>query len=226
MFGYFFPDRVIARQDRGVVVRVWLPRTEGVETTAKMAIAAMLKERRANIGHVSLEVLNEGIDNYVSLWPAAAISSPATVMDARYMRLEADESNEGGEPDLKVSLYSLDTMLIRGAFKDIKEGVNGYVLMGDKCVVRVANRDRKGQSCCGLVYELLRIGGIKSLERAWLPWSDSLDYTLAVTPDNFAEYIKDMKDSEVKLCPETLQFPTIPGEYVPQPVQSSGCGIM
>lgn len=72
--------------------------------------------------------------------------------------------------------------------------------------------------------ELLIAGGIlthsnihKDLKLKWV----------VVTPDNFANFIKNAKQSEWEKYPETQAFPLIDNEYVPEPiVKSNFCSIL
>lgn len=213
-----------------VTVNVWLPRLNGVVCTAQAFIAAHSEAAAqgqaviGGIGHASLATPTR----YASWWPNPENEEQVrlfNVVPAQNSTYEQDIISEGGlVPDLQVSFYSLDVQAIEACFQDIQDTAVGYVLTGDKATTRLLNEQR-GQSCCGLAYELLMAGGIsrhasitQDLKARWV----------VVTPDNFADFIRHAKASEWAAHPETQAFLVAEGEYTPPPPPASGwsCQIL
>lgn len=215
-----------------VVINIWLPRINGNEGTANLFIKAhMNNETNPNtsrIGHVSLETTNK----YASWWPnpkngeQVGIFNVVGAQNSNYEQdCRSENLNDGknGQPDLKVCLYSLDVGKIEECFNNIENDPQyGYVLAGDKKATRILNDD-KGQSCAGLAYELLTVGGILKLSNIH---ADLKAKWIVVTPDNLAELIKNAKQKELVLYPETQGFPLIPNGYMPAPVPSSNLCVL
>lgn len=212
-----------------VTVNVWLPRLNGEVCTAQAFIAAHSEAATqglpvtGRIGHASLATSTR----YASWWPNPEIDEQIrgfNVVGAQNSTYEDDILSEGSAPDLQVSFYSLDVPAIEACFQDIQDTAVGYVLTGDKVTTRLLNEQR-GQSCCGLAYELLIAGGIskhasitQDLKARWI----------VVTPDNFADFIRHAKASEWAAHPETQAFLVAEGEYTPPPPPASGwsCQIL
>jgi len=88
-------------------------------------------------------------------------------------------------------------------------------LTGDKAITRLFNNQR-GQSCCGLAYELLVAGGILSLTKMY---QDLMLKWVVVTVDNFKQFILNAKQQELEKFPETQKFGT------PHKQESQNCII-
>jgi hypothetical protein len=210
-----------------VLVLTWLPKINGVPTTASAVLDAVKKAREegrhanVNIGHVAAATPNR----YASLWPAeSAGGNKFKVINAQFHTLQMDITSEDGPPDTIVSLYSLDTAAIESAFDEIQSADDGFVLAGDKSLVRLQN-ERKGRNCNGLVYELMQRGNVDKV----LPFTDkSLQqsaFAFYISPDKFNAYIKLVKDHEVAMYPQTNDFTKIQGEYQAVAIKSSFSSI-
>lgn len=219
--------QAVLTADTKVIVNVWLPKLNGQVCTAQEFIiahsAGKVNQSNSRIGHVSMETRSM----YASWWPNPQDDEQVekfNVVHAQNSTYAEDVYNEGSAPDLRVCFYSLNVVEIEDCFNKIESNPDfGYVLSGDKKVARLLN-DERGQSCCGLAYELLMAGGIsahnsihKDLKLKWV----------IVTPDNFANFIKNAKQSEWDTYLETQAFPVIDSEYVPEPiVRSNLCPIL
>lgn len=171
-----------------------------------------------NVGHVSLETST----HYVSWWPKNELGY-INVVHSENRTLVDDIKDEGGQPDLVVTLYSLDVAKIDLAFADIQKTDCGYVLMGDKPTVRLKNT-REGDNCCGMVYKLLRRGGIDKLTGYF---EDLEVQYLMVRPMPFATFIKHAKERECALYPVTRQFKLLgQAEYIPDQAQHPQCNMI
>lgn len=208
-----------------VIVNIWLPRVNDEIATSlhfiKSLEAKKLDPTKLNrIGHVSIETPNQ----YASWWPApdanrVKIFNVVKAANSTY----ADDCSPGGEgtvPDLRICLYSLDVQAIEDCFEHVENSDYGYVLAGDKKTVRLFNTE-KGQSCCGLAYELLAAGGILDLSQ--IHQDLKLKY-IVVTPENFSEFMQNTKQAESKKFPETDGFSKIEYEY--RSVSSSACVLV
>ena len=213
--------------DTKVLVNVWLPKLNGEVCTAQEFIiahsAGKVNQSTSRVGHVSMETHSL----YASWWPNPQDGEQVekfNVVHAQNSTYAEDVYNEGSEPDLRICFYSLNVAEIEDCFNNIENNPNiGYVLSGDKKVARLLN-DERGQSCCGLAYELLMAGGIsvhssihKDLKLKWV----------IVTPDNFANFVKNAKESEWEKHPETREFPMLDGEYMPEVApRNNFCSIL
>lgn len=216
-------DNNIEPQEKNkIIINIWFPKLNGETTAAINFIKAVklqsnkpslpiIDNKQVNrVGHVSIQTT----ERYASWWPDPDNTEQVrlfNVVDAINKSFEEDCLSEGGEPDLIISFYSLDINKIERCYQEIEESDYGYVLAGDKKIVRSVNTP-KGQSCCGLVYELLVAGGILKLSRLYM---DLTAKWLVITPDNFANMIKNAKENECSKYPETMNYPTVENEYVP-----------
>ncbi len=175
--------------DNWAIVRVWLPRdSEGNFITAHEATSGA-----GNVGHASLQTSTI----YASFWPnrrpdekgglAKAILGtargeliPEPWMD-EYLESERKTDDDRNPPDVLVVLYSLNVDAINRAFKSFSESpvVYKWSLFG-RNIFNVFNGGA-GQSCSGLVYDLLNAGGIESIVK----W-DIVSKTWTVAPDAIA----------------------------------------
>lgn len=217
-------------QDNAVTINIWLPVTNGAQGTAISHIArhstgTLDPNLLQRVGHVSLHTPN----HYVSWWPNPANNEQIgiyNVISAQNNTYENDKFSEGTpenprEPDYRVTLYSLDVAEMENAFQEIEQSDFGYVLAGDKKATRIFN-SRRGQSCSGLAYELLEIGGIfnlvkihQNLKAKWI----------VVPPEDLASLVKNAKYNELTQHPETEPWATFPDEYIPEPAMSR-CNIL
>lgn len=212
-------------EDSRIIVNVWLPRLNGEITTSACYIAASLEEdtikktkidekKLNSIGHVSLEMPKA----YASWWPDNACTDQVRLFnvlkaDPNKSYIEDYESEAKRHADLRICLYGLDVQAIEDCFEYVKKSDYGYVLAGDKITVRFLNKE-KGQSCCGLAYELLSAGGALELSAIY---KDLKMKYIVVTPDNFCEFLKNAKQVEMSRYPETSSFHQIENEYTPPP---------
>ncbi len=207
-----------------VIINVWLPRLNGHTTTSMTFLSSHYAGNTGandRIGHVSIQTPNK----YASWWPNPKNGEQVgvfNVVGAQNSSFEMDVNSESGQlPDLKVCLYSLDHQAIEEHFNSVEESECGWVLAGDKKITRLVNNE-KGQSCCGLAYELLGAGGILSLSSIF---KDLKAKWVVVTPENFAEFIKNAKAKELNDYPATKDF-NFAGEYLPPPQTSSVCQLL
>jgi hypothetical protein len=210
-----------------VIINIWLPKINGRGSTTTEFIKALQNNQTdpctSRIGHVSLETPNK----YASWWPDPRNDEQVgvfNVVGAQNSDYATDCSSEGGQPDLRICLYSLKIGDIEDCFANIENDPSyGYVLAGDKIVTRLFNNE-KGQSCCGLAYEILAAGGLLKLGSIHM---DLKSKWVIVTPANFAELVKNSKQKEWGIYPETQSFSQIPNEYIPHPaLQSNLCSIV
>lgn len=214
----------ICPKNRSLIL-IWLPKVENEPTEAKRVLSAINEARRKNehvdaeVGHVAMALPND----YASLWPAeSAGGNHFKVVKAAFSDIESDIYSEGGAPDLKVSLYSLDTLAMEAALKQIRVSDDGFVLVGDTSSTRL-NNEQKGRNCNGLVYELLQRGGVDHIT----PFGAGSNFIFYISPDKFATYIKSVKEKELEMYTETANFPKIKGEYAPEEKEpASSCVLL
>lgn len=208
--------------NKKVTIYVWEPKLNGQTSDAVSLIKARIGGQVNNqlisrIGHVAIQTNN----HYASWWPSdedANRVSLFNVVGAQNSNFDQDCRSEGTQPDLVICFYTLDVEEIETAFQEVKDTKNyGYVLSGDKKAVRLLNAS-KGNSCCGLAYELLEAGGILKLS------SYHKDITAKwwhLTVENFTEFLRNAKQYEVSQFPQTRGY-ALAGEYVPA-LQESNC---
>lgn len=210
---WFFQEtkRAQLTEDSRIIINIWLPKVQGKSTSAKHFLKSYLKESTRDddrIGHVSVETPNI----YVSWWPNPSDEQQVNifnVVNSQNSTYAQDCENEGGDPNLRICLYSLDIAEVEDCFRHVETSGYGYVLAGDKAVTRYFNT-QKGQSCAGLAYEILMIGGLKKLINFY---RDLEIQWLFVDPYNLSNLLKHAKEAECKLYPETQGFVLIDAEY-------------
>lgn len=116
----------------------------------------------------------------------------------------ADCQSEGRLPEQSITFYSLDVDAIEKKFREVREKEYGYVLEGDKAIRKLVD-DRKGQNCCGLVYECLVAGGLKTLVPRTVDGitSNLLSGYVVVTPNGLSNLLTEAKRVEETKYPET-----------------------
>lgn len=172
-----------------------------------------MQDGTANIGHVTIST----IKMHASIWPDIEnMDSPIKKYEASFNDLSGDELSEDGKCDVLVRLYSLDVVAIETAFKNVQEKNVGYVLLGDSSIT-----SKNGYNCCSLTHRLLKEGGIDDLN----PKESSI-MKLIQTPNEFAKYITDAKNKELKKHLETKEFARLDNEYYPDAPKSKNCFIL
>ena len=162
-----------------VIVRIWLPKSKGKFIVAHEA---------ENVGHASIETSN----CYASFWPEWEIAKKTGNAGALFGAakgvlvpdLAKDIEYEGCSPDVEVVLYTLKIASIEQKFSQFEASstAGSWSLMG-RNRFNIFNGGG-GQSCSGLVYDLLNSGGIKKL----ILW-DSTSARWAVAPDAIARAV-------------------------------------
>lgn len=213
-----------------VIIRVWQPTINGKNSTAISVIKKIVEDSsnsavqsNCSVGHVSMELPS---GTYISLWPAPGetLSTANKVVDRYDCSYIQDIKNEGRTPDCVVCLYTLNAKNIEKVYKNKKKNKKfGYVLKGNKKTTRLSNT-REGNSCCGIVYELLQKGGADNLTYFY---QDLMLKCIIVTPDNFVSYIKNLKNEEVQQNPKTGKLKLLQNEYIPpSKIENGGCLVM
>jgi len=195
-------------EDNVVNVYVWYPYTNGKKTTSSSFVLSCLKQKinsksRNGIGHVAMDV----DDTYISWWPDATnlAQTRACIIsagEAEKQTFEQDKKAEGAEPDLIISLYSLDRDAIKEQFDKFEKTNYGWVLLGDKTTTRFLGQ-QKGHSCCSMAYALLQAGGADNLTKFTQDW---MIKRFMVTPENFVTYLQNIKNNELLYHPETKNY--------------------
>lgn len=200
------PIKRTLNSENYVEVRVWYskakkrPSSEFKRSKVTTAIFAQTKDpQMGNVGHVTIKTPTA----YASIWPGEGetMGSPVKTYKADFSTLVVDELSENGPSDVLVRLYSLNVDAIEQAFNQVKETEIGYVLMGDSSVTT------NGHNCCTLSYQLLKEGGLDY---------DESCIKIFNTPNQFAEFMYGAKADEIKNHQETLDFPCVEGEYLPE----------
>lgn len=225
-------NRADLTEDNKIIINVWLPRVNGQIVSAENFIKSHMKGRldgnqRNAVGHVSMQTSN----HYVSWWPGDSIVGAFHIVPASNSNFATDCEQEKGKPDCTIVLYSLNSAEVESAFSDVKNTKKlGYVLAGEKAATRLANlgSEAKGQSCCGLAYDLLMAGGLSELTSWFKDWNAKYGW---VTPDNFCDLVKRAKDNELYRYPETARFSlhddvNYPNEYHPAVAPKNQCLVM
>lgn len=195
------PHGAIFPKERWCAVYIW----HSTQRNGRYCSATESFTRHGSVGHAAMQVGSQ----YMSFWPArrppgmvaGALGTHASFHD----HYEDDVRDEGREADAKVVFYSLDIERINQAFADFKNSRKSkrWTVLG-RNIFNWFNKGR-GQSCSGLVYHLLKCGGIsfklhykKEFER------DSL----YVTPNSIYRMISDAKLSELARSPITRTYVT------------------
>lgn len=185
-------------EDNWVTIRAWMPKDkDGKNVVAHAA---------EYLGHATLEIPGE----YISFWPDTPSGKKGAILGSSESEFvssyKKDCRLEGREADLVLTLRSLNVKAIRDRlhlFKTSSES-NRWSLLGRN----FWNKFNKGagQSCSGLIYDLLVAGGIFDLEIC----ADFTRDTFTVSPDAIARMAVSAHNDECKKHPE---FEKIPEPY-------------
>lgn len=207
------------KSDNWVIVRVWLPKNgKGQFVTAHEA--SQDTSSTARIGHVSLQTK----DTYASLWPDWEDAKKGGTFGALLGKAqgvlmpdpEADYLNEGKvAPDVIVVLYTLNIPKINAEFKKLYDSgtLKNWSLLGRNSF-NVFNNGA-GQSCSGLIYDLLNAGGIGNM----VNW-DTISRWWTVAPDAVARVVVEAARSKKEFSYRATKKPELPPgikEYVTAP---------
>ncbi len=193
------------KTDNWTIVRIWIPRdSKGNFVTAHEAASGA-----GNVGHATLQTST----TYASFWPLWRLGDKGGPVMAMLGEAEGDliedpsidEDRESKLPDVQVVLYSLNVDAINKAFISFSKSPEAkkWSLFG-KNRFNVFNGGA-GQSCSGLVYDLLNAGGIESIVK----W-DIVSKTWVIAPDAIARVavMAAATPEEIKLA---NRFPLPPG---------------
>src|SRR3990167_1764537 len=160
-----------------VIVRIWLPHKEDKFVTAHEAV------RDGDVGHVSIQTPDE----YASFWPLWQSKKTGTALAALFgdatgytvsNYAEDLQAKDNVSPDVEVVLYSLDVAAMNKKFREFKiSSISGNWSLAGANIFNIF-RGGGGQSCSGLAYDLLNVGGIQKLA-TW----DFVAKTWVVSPD-------------------------------------------
>lgn len=181
------------QKDNWTIVRIWLPR----RINGEFCVAHSAE----NVGHTSLETK----EIYASFWPDWEAETMkkntgngyinallGTAKGACNGSLDRDIKGEAMEnlnekerqPDVVVILYSLNVEKINKSFMNFQESkVSDRWSLGGRNMFNKFNNDA-GQSCSGLVYDLLEAGGIFKLD---YPFDITRKFVIA--PDGIAKIV-------------------------------------
>lgn len=198
---------MIPTLDNYVIINIWLPHLSNQigdsNQYMKTDARTKLDDNSNFIGHITIETPKY----YVSCRPNP--NNPEEVgifkvMESKPDIYEIDEHSEDDrDPELLVVLYSLEIDKIENCFDNIKksEQRGTHLFSGDK-----------RQSCWKLAYELLVAGDALALNT---DFDNTFNKMLMVTPDNFVDFVKNVKAAECKKYTATLNFSRLENEYMP-----------
>lgn len=188
-----------AQSNKWVIVRVWLPKDKDGN------LVTCHDSKSVTPGHTSLQTK----DLHASHWPKenslGKIATHLATDDAvNHNCYEDDRKREAGkddrprDADVVVVLYSLDVQAIKNEFERQKSlGIlNKWGLHGRNTfntIKSVFSMGQEGQSCSGLVYDLLNAGGIKNIvnwdtvSSWWVVAPDAVARVAALAADNQRE---------------------------------------
>lgn len=183
------PPRLTATQY--VIIRIWRAKKEKQPISTLTAIAQSESET-VNIGHASAQLVSHNDNYYVSHWPGAEMDGPSKVVRAQPFRtLTEDIESENSQPDQYIILFSLD---VDSMIKQYRQTCAADYSL-------ITSKSKASYNCSTRVLDLLKVGGLFSLDAA-------LRQPLFITPNTLFSFISQVKIAELTRFPETATLQT------------------
>jgi len=184
-------------KDRYCVVRIWHSKVDGKK--ASILKYGMHSTKEDCIGHASLQVVKDSEYRYCSLWPFGEKSGRHSESYLVKSPKEDYAAEDNNKPDYIFVLYSLDIekLWIEADPDLLRKNHPTWSVAGSKLfnnLDRIKSNLRRSQSCSGLVYSLLRKGGISILGVN----SDFSVNRIITWPNNLISMLKQAEKTERK----------------------------
>lgn len=206
------------------IVRVW-------------ASAVNSEHDGKGVGHVSIELIGSDDEKvYISLFPRdiTTLRAVTHTIPNQFHTFEDDVLIETRIPDLSLCFYSFNHGIMIEKFESIKKNIKGWSVVGNLFMM---DKNWRTESCASLAYKILQAGdgrlllppilekskqagkGSTWLFRSPCYASELTVEMLVISPDAFAQTLKQMKLKELKERPELREL-TYEGETDPS-IQTS-----
>lgn len=209
----YISQHVTVSPDNFMIARLWKPKVQGEEVSYPRAVLAEVgRKENAVVGHISLEIFNQGKTKYFSHWPdfnerekREREGNQAFFQQdkGKNNSLVYDLENEGA-PDAYYVLYGLNTEKMLQEAEGLGETCN-WTLKGEKSDKIITAVDKEPQlksfSCSSYVYELLKSGNIHQQ----LLINESL-LSHPISPKDVGALLEKASQAEAKLFPQTQSY--------------------